>query len=67
MNSFLITIAIVLMVGMGLFMCFYGYLVIKFYTKIWKDKTLLDKYMKQRYGLFAHTRDKEKKEEQKDD
>ena len=65
MQYLLTTIGIILMVAMVAFMVFYCYMVIKFYRKVWEDKTLLDEYMKQRYGSFGNKytdEDKEKEE-----
>ena len=46
------------------FLISYCYLVIKFYRKVWEDKTLLDEYMKQRYGI-SDDKDDEEQEENK--
>lgn len=62
MHYILIVVSIILLAAMIAFLISYCYLVIKFYRKVWEDKTLLDEYMKQRYGISDDKDDEEQEE-----
>ena len=62
MHYILTVVSIILLAAMIAFLISYCYLVIKFYRKVWEDKTLLDEYMKQRYGISDDEDDEEQEE-----
>jgi len=66
MYYFIMAISIALTITMILFTVFYSFVVVKFYKKLWEDKTLIDDYIKQRYGLSTHTYVKKHKGGEKD-